>query len=265
MYISALLQKIVEEKMMNQLIINADDFGLNESCTKAIVEAFDKKLITDTTVVANGAAFDLAVSLAEDAEIGENIGIHFNLTEGVPLTEKIRQCPMFVSDGVFIGKIDRLKRLSSFEKEAIYEELSAQICRIEASGIHITHADSHHHIHTAVFVAPIVVRVCKEHGVNKIRLHRNIGNISFVKRVVKKLYNQWLRNQGFIVTDYMGSLEDTYITDVDRLLEIMVHPNYDKDGLLIDQSDEKDGCPVGDDLTNLPKPGTYMRFAYRLM
>lgn len=38
------------------VIINADDFGQTESCTRAIYEAFQKGLITDTTMVANGEA-----------------------------------------------------------------------------------------------------------------------------------------------------------------------------------------------------------------
>ena len=34
-------------------IINADDFGLSESATNAITEAFRKGLISDTTMLAN--------------------------------------------------------------------------------------------------------------------------------------------------------------------------------------------------------------------
>ena len=33
-----------------RIIINADDFGQTESCTKAIYEAFESGLITDTTM-----------------------------------------------------------------------------------------------------------------------------------------------------------------------------------------------------------------------
>ena len=34
-----------------RVIINADDFGLNEHCSKAIAQAFEEGLITDTTTV----------------------------------------------------------------------------------------------------------------------------------------------------------------------------------------------------------------------
>ena len=48
---------------MQGVIINADDFGLNEHCSLAIAEAFKKGLITDTTMVANGEYFDDAVAV----------------------------------------------------------------------------------------------------------------------------------------------------------------------------------------------------------
>ena len=72
--------------------INADDFGLNSSCTKAICEAFEKKLITDTTMVANGKNFDEAVVSIKREKMDGKIGIHFNLTEGSPITSKIKDC-----------------------------------------------------------------------------------------------------------------------------------------------------------------------------
>ncbi|MDO4599059.1 MAG: ChbG/HpnK family deacetylase [[Ruminococcus] gnavus] len=225
--------------------INADDFGLNSSCTKAICEAFEKKLITDTTIVANGSAFDEAVEAIKQYNMDKKIGIHFNLTEGIPLTSKIKDCDSFVKAGLYHGKISRNRWLNKKEKEAIYEELMAQATKLKAAGIDITHADSHHHIHTCVCIAPIVKRVCKEQGIKKIRLHRNIGSISFVKRVVKKIYNMWLKLNGFKTLKYFGSMEDVENIGVKDQLEIMVHPEYNKNGQLIDKTDNKNGRAIG--------------------
>ena len=150
---------------MIKMIINADDFGLNQQCTKAICEAWMNRLITDTTMIANGTCFDYAINEAKSKELFNNIGIHFNLTEGIPLTEKIRGLDAFVQNGAFHGKINRKRRLSGEEKLAVYEELSAQTKRLIEAGISITHADSHHHIHTAIYITPIVIQVCKEYGI----------------------------------------------------------------------------------------------------
>lgn len=225
--------------------INADDFGLNSSCTKAICEAFEKKLITDTTMVANGSAFDEAVEAIKQYNMGKKIGIHFNLTEGIPLTSKIKECDSFVKEGVYQGKINRNKWLNKKEREAVYKELTAQVMRLKEAEINITHADSHHHIHTCAFIAPIVKRVCKEQGIEKIRLHRNIGSISIIKRIIKKIYNIWLIASGFKTVKYFGSMEDVENIGIKDQLEIMVHPEYNKKGQLIDKTDEKNGQAIG--------------------
>ena len=246
-----------------KLIINADDFGMTKSCTKAIFDAYNSGLITDTTMVANGEAFDFANELSKGHKIRESIGIHFNLTEGTPLTEDIKRYGKFVSGGKFHGKVNRLKPLSKAERRAVYEELTAQIEKIEKAGIVVTHADSHHHIHTAVFIAPVVIKVCKEHGIKKIRLHRNIGNISAGKRVVKRIYNCCLKAKGFKTTKYFGSLQDIERSFPDNTLEIMVHPDYDANGILIDRVDMENGNPIGKGLEEQKERISKNHYSYR--
>lgn len=233
------------------LIINADDFGLSSSVNRAIATAFQDGLISDTTMLANGKAFDEAVEIAKAGGFQTKVGVHFNITEGQPLTDDIKKCPSFCENGIFHKKINRLKPLSRFEKSAVYKELSAQAQKIKSAGFNIDHADSHHHIHTAIFIAPIVFRICKENGIDKIRLHRNIGNVPSYKKIVKDFYNKTLRKKGFITTDYFGSLKDISDYPLPDKLEIMVHPDYDKDGVLIDRRDFVNDTPAGVPLYNL--------------
>jgi len=233
------------------VIINADDFGLNEHITKAIAEAFKRGLITDTTMMATGKYFDEAVALAKEQGFFDRIGVHLNLTEGEPLTEDIKAQPRFVNNGRFHKGYDRRKKLTSAEQEAISKELSAQIEKLQKAGICITHADSHHHVHTGLYIAPVVVRVCREHGINKIRLHRNLGQISFLKRFIKQKYNNWLRKQGFVTTKYFAYVMDVDGKEIPDSTEIMVHPDYEQNGALIDRRGMQDGCPVGTPLIDL--------------
>ena len=53
--------------MKPQVIINGDDFGMNERCSRAIAQAFALGLITDATVMANGAYVEEAAALARRA------------------------------------------------------------------------------------------------------------------------------------------------------------------------------------------------------
>ena len=235
-----------ESRSMKRLIINGDDYGLNEHCSKAIAQAFDEGLITDTTMMANGEYFDQAVQLARERGFIDNIGIHLNLTWGVPLTEDIKKCPRFVTDGHFTKDYDRTRPLHNDEKAAIEKELRAQIEKISAAGIKINHADSHHHIHTGVFIAPIAARVCREKGIDKMRLHRNAGNISFVKRIVKNKYNKWLHRQGFKTTAFFAYVVDLAGSEIPDDTEVMVHPDFDGDGKLVDRRGMENDVPFGE-------------------
>lgn len=247
-----------------KLIINADDYGLWEHNSRAIAEAMKQGLITDTTMMATGDWFDEAVLLAKEEGFADRIGIHFNLTEGKPLTEEMKRCPMFVENGRFHKHPDRLHPLSKEEEEAVYLELSAQVQKIKGAGIEITHADSHHHIHTGPFLIPIFLEVCRDAGIEKIRLHRNIGKIPFYKKIVKKRFNKSLLREGMKCTNHFGSLEDALGYGLpDGITEIMVHPDYDKDGKLIDRVEFLDGVPAGDALSRLEKFSTAEKIDYR--
>ena len=237
--------------MTKKIIINADDFGLNERNSNAIAQAFENGLITNTTVLANGEFFDGALSLAREKGFFDKLGVHLNLTYGEPLTADIKSCPRFVTDGRFNKAYDRTSPLKKAEKAAIEKELDAQISKLEAAGVKLTHADSHHHIHTGVFIAPIAARVCKAHGINKMRLHRNLGSINAIKRIVKKKYNRWLRKQGFVTTEYFAYVIDIRDAEIPDSTEIMVHPDFDKDGVLIDRRGMEDGYPIGYPLPDL--------------
>lgn len=227
------------------IIINADDFGMNERCSKAISEAFLRGLVTDTTIMANGGYFEQALQLAAKSGFARKIGIHLNITEGIPLTEEIKKLPDFVTDGKFNKQYDWNKQLSPAEEEAVYKELSAQVDKVEKAGISITHADSHHYIHNAPFIAPIAERVFKEHNITKIRLMRNWGDMPDSDRQKAEEYKAELRAKGFITTDYFGRLSEAENEDLPDSIELLVHPDFDKDGNLIDRHGIVDGYAVG--------------------
>ena len=122
---------------MGKIIVNADDFGLNKSCSCAIKEAFSKGLISSTTACANGEYISEAYQLARENHFEDKVGIHINLTEGVPLTDKIKEDPFFCENGKFHNRINRFQRLSG---EQIYEvqcEVRAQIEYLKTYGLTI--------------------------------------------------------------------------------------------------------------------------------
>lgn len=236
---------------MNKYIINADDYGLTENCTKAIAEAFEKGLITDTTACANGEYIEKAFGLAKEKGFWENVGIHINLTEGKPLTEGIAKDPFFCENGIFHGKIDRLKKPTNEQLSTMKAEVTAQVEKLQSLGYSISHADSHHHIHTCVYLEETLKDVLFHFGIKKIRIHRNIGKIPFYKRVVKNWCNRKLRKQGFTTCQYFGGADDLplWIRKPKKgICEIMVHPDYDAEGNLIDRVSQENGQNFGEPL-----------------
>src|SRR6202020_2277931 len=71
--------------MTSRLIINADDFGVTPGVNRAIAELHQGKVLTSTTLMATGAAFDDAVAVAH-ANPTLGVGCHIVLTDGIPVS-----------------------------------------------------------------------------------------------------------------------------------------------------------------------------------
>jgi chitin disaccharide deacetylase len=66
---------------MKQLILNADDFGLTRGVNEGIIRAHREGVLTSTTLMAGGAAFEDAVERAK-ANPGLGVGCHLVLVGG---------------------------------------------------------------------------------------------------------------------------------------------------------------------------------------
>lgn len=251
------------------LVINADDFGKSKEVNRAVLEAFEKKFIMRTTLMVNMPFADEAVQLAQERGLSDRIGIHLNLTEGRPLTEAIRTNPFFC-DGegnfhaLFHSKIMSRLYMSNQESRQIYEELKAQLEKYERYGLTLWHVDSHHHVHTDYPVYRVLKRLSAEYPLASIRISRNMysgGNP--LMRLYKKMYNNAVRKLCVHTTDFFGSYKD--YADYGKTLpqqsslEIMVHPMYDANGILVDtdipMEEEKVTCwKENDDYENHAKP-----------
>lgn len=227
------------------LIINADDFGLNHNVNMATVQAFEKSLCSSCTIMPNMPEFEAACELAHEHKLTNHVGIHLVLTEGHPLTEKIRKLPRFCDkDGRFcLSRAERVFRLNADEKEALAEETKAQIAKCRKHQIPLTHLDSHSHAHEEWGIASVAIRVALEERIPYMRLSRNFGSgISVVKRMYKHFLNLKLRRVGLAKTQYFGTPEDYYpyvkkLTNPRALpisWEIMTHPVLDKQQRLMD-------------------------------
>lgn len=224
---------------MTTLIINADDFGYNEGRTRAILECFEERLISNTTLMVNMPFADEAVELARRAGVVNQVGLHLNLTEGRPLTDNIRKNPLFCdADGFFNANFHRSMRkrvlLSMVEQLGVAEEIDAQLRRYCSLGLTQLHLDSHHHSHTDFSVFRILAPLAAQYGFRTMRLSANLrpGGLGLMKGVYKTLFNAKLRKR-FGSVDSFGQIGEANALwpSVDgRSLELMVHPLHCQDG-----------------------------------
>lgn len=162
---------------MRRLIINADDFGLTPGVNRAIVKAHENGVVSSATLMANGHAFAQAVSLAQSTpRLG--VGCHVVLVDGTPLLPQSQVHTLLDRSGngagaprfrEGIGKFGALAMLGRLAPDEIEAEATAQIRKLQASGIPVTHLDSHKHTHLFPRVLRPLLRAAKNCGVRAIR------------------------------------------------------------------------------------------------
>lgn len=156
---------------MKKLIVNADDFGLTEGINQAILDGHNNGIITSTTLMVNGMAFDSAVAACLAAP-SLGVGVHLNLTQGRPVSLPSKVPSIVTSEGSFYPSpgglawqiLKRRVRLGDVETE-----FRSQIDKAASAGVRITHLDSHKHVHLIPPVFSIVVKLAREHGIGCIR------------------------------------------------------------------------------------------------
>ncbi len=239
--------KCDKEINVSHICVNADDFGISSSVSEAICECFFKGLISDTTIMVNMPGAKAATAMAEKYGFKDRVGLHLNLTAGVPFTHAIQKCPEFCDlSGNFNAAFHLSNKgrliLDARHREALSAEVEAQIREFIKLGYTRLHLDSHHHVHTDLSVWSVVAPALKKYGFRSVRISRNIycanERPGVIKRVYKSIFNARIASADLSASDYFGSGPD-YDASKDRLragasVEIMVHPVYSGDGTLCD-------------------------------
>jgi hopanoid biosynthesis associated protein HpnK len=155
---------------VRRLIINADDFGFTSGVNQAIFEAHTRGVVTSSTLMANGARFHEAVRLAHSMP-NLSVGCHVVLIDGRPLSSR-EALPSLVDAA---GFRDGLKSFAArsltgrIHANEVAVEASAQIRKIQAAGIDVSHIDTHKHTHVFPQILRPLLRAAKEAGVSAIR------------------------------------------------------------------------------------------------
>jgi predicted glycoside hydrolase/deacetylase ChbG (UPF0249 family) len=205
------------------LTVNADDFGFTKDVNAGIVEAHTRGILTSTTLMANGAAFEDALRLAR-LHPALDIGVHFVLVQGESL----------VSGNPLPATVSQLLQALALRRIDVYGELRAQILKIVEAGIRPTHLDTHKHTHLLPPVLDAAARLAGEFGVRWVRrpmdlpLHGSPAEVPWKVRAVSRAFgllrsrfHRKLSEHGCRTTDHFAGFQLTGRYSAEDILHLL--------------------------------------------
>jgi hopanoid biosynthesis associated protein HpnK len=189
------LASLLNSHFVRRLIINADDFGLTPGVNRAIVECHERGIVTSATLIANAGAFADAVRWSQSTS-QLSIGCHVVLVDGSPVLAGAQISSLLSGsnarfhEGISGLGVRALRgRLNPHEIEA---EATAQIRRLCAAGIRVTHLDTHKHTHIFPQVLEAMIRAAKACGIRAMR--NPFGPVGMMQVVHSPaLWVRWLK------------------------------------------------------------------------
>lgn len=250
---------------VRRLIVNADDFGFTAGVNRAIVEAHTRGVVTSSTLMANGRAFTDAVRLAKTVP-RLSVGCHVVLIDGEPVLEASQLHSIATSESGAARFRDGLKSFAAralsgrLDPRQIEAEGEAQIRKLQAAGIDVSHIDSHKHTHLFPTVLRPLLRAARTCGVSAVRnpfgprkplrsgelmARPNLWTRYAEVRVLRALsakFTDAAKHEGFATPDgtlgveVTGALDEklfraTAATLPDGTWEFVCHPGYNDDDL----------------------------------
>ena len=242
---------------MRRLIVNADDFGLHAAVNRGILTAHTEGIVSSTSLMAGGAAFDDAVRIARHCpQLG--VGVHLTLVGASPLLPVAEVSSLLDEAGDFYGSyplfIKRFLR-GKIRLAEVERELAAQIDRVRMAGIQPSHLDSHQHLHVLPGIGGLVLDLARRFSIRAIRIPAEpvafIGATpATVGRLVGRggltmlanLFRQHAAAAGIRTSDHFygmlagGQLTEPAILAILRRLppgdsELMTHPGFADESL----------------------------------
>lgn len=212
---------------MRKLIVNADDFGLTRGCTEGILQAWQKGVVTDTSLLVTTPHLAETVKAAQGAGM-DRCGLHLTLTVGRPVLSPTVIPTLYGAKEHFVTRADWRagRKIVLAEVEA---EWRAQLQRFLATGLRLNHLDSHHHVHAWLGeeVLALFGRLAEEFGVPVRQIDANSKHV--------------LRQAGVATPDvFYGDFFDDGVSAEallklasrpwEGVLEVMAHPAaYDEE------------------------------------
>lgn len=183
--------------------------------TAGAIRAHRDGIVTACSIVANGREFDDAVARLREVPSLE-VGVHLALVEERALTTGVPMPRNYV-------------RFVLGRRGDVEPELRAQIEKVLATGLRVTHLNGHQHLHMLPRIRRVVERLAKEYGIGYVRVVNDRGgrkrrlSMAVLNRVAAATpgrYTIGVAEAGHISTKRTIELLDF----VEGVTELVTHP-----------------------------------------
>lgn len=224
-----------------KVILHADDFGYDNDTTDATIELLECGVLTSASIMVTMPAASKATAYAAKHP-EKSFGVHLTYVDELMPALSANEIPSLVDRrGVFLPSNETCKKALclAVNTEQIIKESLAQIKLLQNANVHISHLDSHGHLHKYPSFLLALKSITKQSGIRKVRRVQNV----FVERpktnvrsVLNQLFASCISSQ-FRSTDYFymsANSMDTHWSEriiekldalpKDSIIEIGVHP-----------------------------------------
>jgi hopanoid biosynthesis associated protein HpnK len=225
---------------VRRLIVNADDFGLTRGVNRAVLELHHGGVLSSATLMARAAAAAEAMKMArESATLG--VGCHVVLVDGEPALPP-GDLPTLCDQrtGLFcreLGGFARRALAGKIQAAEIEAEAAAQIALLQASGLCLTHVDTHKHTHMFPVVLRALLRAARAAGIGAVRnpfepawSRRATAGAPLLRRMevallhrLEATFRRIVAEAGFTTTDGALGVLATGTLDAATVLSLLMH------------------------------------------
>jgi len=196
------------------LVVTADDLGLTDGVNRAVRAAHTHGVVTATSLLAVGRAFDGAAAMLRDTATLD-VGAHLALVgEDPPLLSR-REVPTLVDPrGAFplsYRTVVARAAAGRIDPDDVRRELTAQLERVVGIGLSVTHVDTHQHTHLWPLVGGVVTQLAVRYSVPVVRLpwSRRRGPVGTGVRLLARGLSRRLADAGRVRTAAYAGLDES--------------------------------------------------------
>jgi len=155
-----------------QLVVTADDFGVDVAVNEAVEQAFTDGVLTCASLMVGGEAAKDAVERARRLK-GLGVGLHITLADGKPVSAKRHVRGLLGKDGRFrndlVGSGFRWF-FNPIIRSQLAFEINSQFQAFAATGLVLDHVNVHKHLHVHPTVAKLIIHIGRRYGMLAIRI-----------------------------------------------------------------------------------------------